>query len=98
MINGNLSAFMDSLALGMDLEVLFHGKRYFIQGWDYSNDDPKSGPHLEMFELLDNGYAGGYVFTYDGRSRGECTEAFLAAKLWDGLTFDEAEPEIEWVG
>ena len=98
MINGNLSAFMDSLALGMELEVLFREKRYFIQGWDFSYDDPDVGPHIEMFEILENGYGGDYVFTYDGASRGECTEAFLAAKLWDGMTFDEAESEIEWVG
>ena len=51
-----------------------------------------------MFEILENGYGGDYVFTYDGASRGECTEAFLAAKLWDGMAFDEAESEIEWVG
>ena len=39
-----------------------------------------------------------YVFTFDGKSRGECTEAFLAAKVWDGMAFAEAEPEIEWIG
>ena len=98
MINGNLSAFMDSLALGMELEVLFREKRYFIQGWDFSYDDPDVGPHIEMFEILGNGYAGDYAFTFDGKSRGECTEAFLAAKVWDDMTFAEAEPEIEWVG
>lgn len=64
----------------------------------YSYDDPDAGPHIEMFEILENGYGGDYVFTYDGASRGECTEAFLAAKLWDGMAFDEAEPEIEWIG
>lgn len=98
MINGSLQAFMDSLALGMELEVLFRGKRYFIQGWDFSYDDPNAGPYIEMFEILENGFAGDYVFTFDGKSRGECTEAFLAARLWDGMAFNEAEPDIEWIG
>ena len=73
-------------------------KRYFIQEWDFSYDDSDAGPHIEMFEVLENGYAGDYVFAYDGASRGECTEAFLAAKLLDGMAFVEAESEIEWAG
>lgn len=92
-----LQDFLDTLALGMELEVSFRGRRYFIQGWDWSERDPDAGPHIEMFELVDNN-AGDYVFRFDAPSRGECTEAFLAAKLWDGMAFEEAEPEIEWVG
>lgn len=98
MINSNLSAFLDELALGMELEVTFRGKRYFIQGWDFSEDDPAVGPHIEMFEILPDDRAGDYVFRYDGPSRGDCTRAFLAAKIWDGMDFNQAEHEIEWVG
>lgn len=76
-----LQDFLDTLALGMELEVTFRGRRFFIQGWDWSERDPNIGPHIEMFEILENGYGGDYVFTFDGESRGECTEAFLAAKL-----------------
>lgn len=97
MINGNLDAFMDALALGLELEVVFRGRRYFIQGWDWSEKDSDAVPHLEMFEIVDGAF-GGYAFQFDAPSRGACTEAFLAAKVWDGLTFAEAEPEIEWVG
>lgn len=67
-------------------------KRYFIQEWDFSYDDPDAGPHIEMFEVLENGYAGDYVFAYDGASLGECTEAFLAAKLWDGMVLPRRNP------
>ncbi len=97
MINGNLQAFLDKLALGMELEVSFRGRSYMIQGWDWSEDNPSAGPHIEMFSLgEDSGHD--YEFRYDGYSRGDCTEAFLAAKIWDDMTFNEAEPEIEWVG
>lgn len=96
MINGNVQAFLDKLALGMELEVSFRGKQYLIQGWDWSESDPTAGPHIEMFELGENANPD-FEFRYDGASRGECTEAFLAAKIWDGMTFDEAEPEIEWI-
>ena len=92
-----LQDFLDSLALGLELEVSFRGRRYFIQGWDWTETNLKSGPHIEMFELVD-GKAAGYVFQYDASSRGKCTEKFLAAKLWDGMSFSEAEPEIEWEG
>ena len=49
MINGNLQAFLDELALGMELEVSFRGKNYLIQGWDWSEADSGAGPHIEMF-------------------------------------------------
>jgi len=96
MINGDLNAFLDSLALGMELEVAFRGKRYLIQGWDWSPNDPTVGPHIEMVDL---GIGAGdpRVFSLDAKSRSECTRGFLEAPLWDGLTFNEAEPEIEWV-
>ena len=97
MINGNLQAFLDKLALGMELEVSFRGKNYLIQGWDWSETDAGTGPHIEMFELGED-FERDYEFRYDGVSRGECTEVFLAAKIWDGMTFNEAEREIEWVG
>lgn len=97
MINGNMQAFLDKLAMGMELEVSFRGKSYLIQGWDRSDDDPSIAAHIEMFDLGDTPKHD-YEFRYDGPSRGECTEAFLAARLWDGMAFDEAEPEIEWIG
>lgn len=96
MINGNLQAFLDKLALGMEPEVSFRGKKYLIQGWDWSEADASAGPHIEMFELGEN-FERDYEFRYNGTSRGECTEAFLAAKIWGGMTFNEAEREIEWI-
>ena len=75
----------------------FRGKNYLIQGWDWSEADSGAGPHIEVFELGEN-FERDYEFRYDGASRGECTEAFLAAKPWDGMAFAEAESEIEWVG
>ena len=80
-----------------EFEVSFRGRRYFIQGWDWSERDPSAGPHIEMFEL-DGEDAGDFVFQFDAPSRGECTEAFLGARIWDHMMFDEAEPEIEWIG
>lgn len=96
-MNGNvLKEFLDTLALGEELEVTFRGRTYLIQGWDYSPDDPSVGPHIEMFDEAE-GAADDYVFRYDGPSRGDCTRAFLAAKVWDGMDFDHAVHEIEWI-
>lgn len=96
MINGNLQAFLDNLALGMELEISFRGKQYLIQGWDWREDDSQALPHIEMFELGESAKSE-FVFNYDGKTRGDCTEAFLSAKIWDGMSFDEAESEIEWI-
>lgn len=41
---------------------------------------------------------GGFQVRATLDAHGDCAEAFLAARLWDGMAFDEAESEIEWVG
>lgn len=51
MINGDLQAFLDKLALGMELEVSFRGRNYLIQGCDWFEADSGAEPHIEMFEL-----------------------------------------------
>lgn len=97
MIDTALGGFLDKLSLGEELEVSFRGRRYLIQGWDWSDDDPSAGPHIEMFDLGDDPERD-YEFRYDASSRSECTRAFLEAKIWDGMDFNQAEPEIEWIG
>jgi len=96
MINGDLNAFLDKLFLLEELEVEFRGRQYLIQGWSWRREDPIDGTHIEMFRIDDDG-SSDYAFKMDGKSNSECANAFLEAQIWDGMTFREAEAEIEWL-
>lgn len=96
MINGNLKCFLETLFLLEDLEVKFHGREYLIQGWTENIGKPNQFSHIEMFRIDDA--AAGYDFQFDAPTNAECVRTFLQTKLWDGMDFNQAEPEIEWMG
>ena len=91
MINGNIDAFLDALACGEELLLRYRGVKYFVQGW--TNEDGTA--HLECwpYERPDKPY----LWVRDGDAMASNAAAFLAAKLWDGRPFVEAEAEMEWV-
>ena len=96
MINGDLAYFLDKLYLLEDLEVVFRGRQYLIQGWTENIRKPGQFSHIEMFrtdEVEDD-----YDFYLDAPTNTQCATALLRAKIWDGMDFYQAEREIEWVG
>ena len=96
MINGNLQMFLDTLYLLEDLEVIFRGREYLIQGWTENIGSPNQFSHIEMFRTDE--VEEGYDFQCDAPTNTQCATAFLRAKVWDGMDFYQAEREIEWVG
>ena len=93
MINGDVNCFLDSLHVFSDVEVSYRGQRYFIHGWCDWGEPEDQDCHIHMYEVD----SGRNVYERTAVSTAECVNAFLDAPVWEGLTFREAEPEIEWV-
>ena len=93
MINGNASEFIDRIYTCQDTVFVFHGVKYWFQG--YMLDD---SVHMEVFQVEppveDDNY---YVWEYNGDSISEGQEAFQNAPIFDGKTFWEAEKDIKWI-
>lgn len=98
MINGNLQEFVDTLYTGQDLEVLFRGRHLFIQGYYENVGTPKQFAHMEMFDYDNMKDYDDYIWVKDGPNLSDLATEFMQAKIWDGMAFDEAEREIEWIG
>lgn len=97
MINGNLQVFLDKLYLLEDLSVKFHDKTYFIHGYKMPVIENSAPPfHLEVLILAEDD-SGKPLFSCDASTCTECVSQFRHAPVWDGKTFDEAEPEIECI-
>ena len=92
MINGNPHDFVDTAYSGQDIIFLFHGIKYWFQGYTIKEDGTN---HMEVFQYQppsDN-----YIWECNSDSIEKCLAAFLEAPIFDGKTFWEAESEIEWV-
>ena len=92
MINGNPHEFLDHVYSGQDTVYLYHGIKYWCQGY------VRPGTHIWHMEVFqyqppsdDN------IWEYDSIMMTECMEAFIEAPIFDGKCFWEAESEIEWV-
>lgn len=53
---------------------------------------------MEMFDCGAASDRDFLVWEKDGPAMNELAEEFMQAKVWAGMTFAEAEPEIEWIG
>lgn len=90
MINGKPNHFLDVLYTGQDIVYIFHGVKYWFQGYTTSN-----GFHMEIFQYQPS--AEGYVWEFDASSADECKEAFLKTPIFNGKAFWDVEEKIEWV-
>ena len=90
MINGNIDEFVEKLLDGEEVIYVYHGKKYFSQG--YNLDD---GTYY--FELQQWGSEASVLWSVEGLDRPASLDAFLKEPLFDGKTFWECEKEIEWV-
>jgi hypothetical protein len=95
MEDGNVNEFLNSITY-QDTAVLFQGKRYCFNPMSPCEQHSDfiwdiyiwSGKHGEE-EIP--------VASISGSSVDECMQKFLAAPLWDGKTFWQAQKEMTWV-
>ena len=92
MVNGDPHEFVDHVYSGQDTVYLYHGIKYWCQGYTFRGTKVH---HLEVFQYQPP--SNDFLWEYESESVAECMEAFLEAPIFDGKTFWEAEPEIEWV-
>ena len=92
MISGNPHEFVEHVYSGQDTIYLYHGIKYWCQGYTYGETQVC---HMEVFQYQPP--SDDYVWEYDSDSMEKCLEAFLDAPIFGGRTFWEAESEIEWL-
>ena len=92
MKGGNLDYFLNQVYDGEEVFFKVYGKHYMYQGYVENN---KYIRILECCNLDAPEY--GTVWHYTSATGfDELYKAFLAAKLFNGKTLMEAEPDIEW--
>lgn len=91
MIDGNPHDFVDTVYTGQDIVYLYHGIKYWFQGYTLENGTC----HMEIFQYQPP--AEDEIWSHDDTSMEKCLEAFLQAPIFDGKTFWDAEQEITWV-
>ena len=87
--------FIDTLSYGMEQAFVYRGRTMCVQGWR-----EESGViycTLDLWDSEDDKRKDGSwkLWEFRASTPDECVEAFLAAPLFDGRTFWEAEGEIE---
>ncbi len=91
MINGNANDFLDTVYSGQDIVYIYHGIKYWFQGYRRSNGIY----HMEVFQHEPP--SENYILEIDNISLEYCYNKFIQAPIFEGKTFWEAEKEIEWV-
>jgi len=90
MTNGDEREFIDGLHYGDERFFLFHGRKYFVQGYFI---DGKPMLEAYIFEPADNDF----LWREFSTGKHYPVSAFENAKIFDGKSFWEAEKEMEWV-
>lgn len=105
MIDGDPNYFL-SIIDNTSLVVMFHGKKYFTDGicWDDVTDEHEIWVAIlydesENYVVEPPGLLNHFdeIFRVRCKTYEETLQAFLNAKIFDGLTFWEAEKEMTWV-
>lgn len=91
MRNGDVNEFVNHIYYGDELEFLYHGNHYFLQGLT------ENGIHKLYLDRWDPP-TDDYVWIGTGTKDVYPVKAFLEAPLWDGKAFWAAEQEMEWIG
>ena len=91
MQNGNVNEFIDLMHYGDELIFMYDGKKYFLQGF---KEDDICTLYLDCWEPP----ADDYIYVVSGApGEGYPVEKFLEAKIWNGKSFWQAEPDMKWV-
>jgi hypothetical protein len=91
MINGDANEFLDKAYTGQDLIYIYHGIKYWFQGYS----DENGVKHMEVVQYKPA--SEGYIWEHDDQSMENCLSAFVEAPIFDGKRFWDVEQEIEWV-
>lgn len=93
MKDGNVNEFLGKI-LYQEEAVRFHDRKYFFNP---GYDEAKETYSLRIEIWDDNDCFVKEVFYSTGQKQEENLQKFLAAPLWDGKTFWQAEQEMTWV-
>ena len=95
MINTDMNQFIDYLNYGEEIDILYKGDKYLIEG--YCNED--NNFHLFVYKYENGGNeADEMIYEIDSNiSIKDCADKFLEAKIWNGKSFWEVEKEMEWI-
>ena len=94
MKGGNVDKFIDQSTYE-ECAVIYKGVKYFFHGLIF---DKEKNTYSYVIDIWDNN--GNYektVFNKTSSSLEKCLELFQNEPLFDGKTFWEAEPDMEWV-
>ena len=96
-MRGNtLEEFIDDILAsgGPEKEFIFRNKYYFLESTCKENDCVQL--HIDEYDQQETDEPK-YIKTYsfNEKNLAECTNQFETAKIFEGLTIYEAEPEIE---
>ena len=95
MSNDEIKRFIDCVTYE-DCTVKWNGKTFWCLGVTHAKEDGKCGIGVwecnpETFEFTN------CRLDATGVSVEECMKHFLEDPIWDGKTFQEAAPDMEWV-
>ena len=88
------SRFIDSMTWE-DSTVRLYGRVYWCLGLARH---PDGKIHIQVFEANPATYeAGRDLLSYYSDSRDDCMKHFIEDKYWDGKSFWEVAPDMEWI-
>ena len=91
MIGGNPNDFLDRIYSCQDTIYIYNGIKYWFQG--YMPDSNTVHMEVIQYQPANNKE----IWSHDAATIEQCKQAFIAAPLFNGKTFWDAEQDIEWV-
>lgn len=91
MIDGDPHEFLKSIAFGQDTVYVYHGIKYWFQG--YITSEGKW--HMETYQY--EPYDDDWFWSYDCDPGEDDVKVFVEAPIFEGKTFWEVEQDIQWV-
>lgn len=95
MTQKEIADFIDSMTWE-DCTIMLNGHLFWCLGVTYSKEDGiysigvyEADP--ETYESVRD------LLSYDSTSRDDCMKHFLEDKYWDGKSFYEVAPNMEWI-
>lgn len=86
--------FLDSMTWE-DNTVRLYGEVFWCLGLAQY---PDGKIHIQVFEAKPITYEGGRdLLSYASDSRDDCMKHFIEDKYWDGKSFWEVAPDMEWI-
>ena len=91
MIGGDPNEFLDRIYSCQDTIFRYKGIKYWFQGYMPNINTV----HMEVTQYQPQSEQS--VWEYDGDTIEECQQAFIKAPIFNGKSFWNVEPDIEWL-